>query len=86
MTIMVKHQRQLGLFSPAGTLELVAIDILGSLTVTKEGNMLVVTIMDSYSKLKKAIPTAKSHQCRSRTFFGLTNSIWYPRHYSAGKW
>lgn len=41
-----KHQRHLQLFPLGGTIEYIAIDIIGSLLRTKYGNQFVVTITD----------------------------------------
>lgn len=53
-----KHQSWVKLFPPSRLLEFVAIDIRGPLTKTRQGNRLIVVVMDSYSKLKRSIPYA----------------------------
>lgn len=53
------YQCQLELFPPAGPLEFFAVHILGSLPRTKTRNQYVVIITDRYSKLTRALPTAK---------------------------
>ena len=53
------HQRHLKLFPAKGPLEYIAIDILGPLPRTKTGRQYVVVITDRYSKLTRAVPTAK---------------------------
>lgn len=54
------HHRQLGIFTPSGSLEFVAFDTLGLLPCTKRSNQFMVTITDRYSKPTSAIQTTES--------------------------
>lgn len=54
-----KKQQKLQLFSSAGSLDFVAIDILRALPKTERGNEYTVEITNRYSKLSTAIPTTK---------------------------
>lgn len=51
-----KNRKGMELFPESGTLEFVAIDILGPLPVTKLGNGLVLVMNDRLPKLKRSIP------------------------------
>lgn len=55
-----KKRRKLRPFPPAGLLDFIAIEILGSLPKTEGGTNYIVVITVHYSMLIKAIPTAKT--------------------------
>lgn len=55
----LKHKRSLQQFATTRPLEFVAIDMLGPLPRTTEGNQRNVIITDRYSKLIRSVPTAK---------------------------
>lgn len=54
-----KHQRQLKLFLPEGSLEYIGMEILGPQPKTKQSNLFVVVMTDLYNKMIKAISTTK---------------------------
>lgn len=58
------HQRLLNLFFPKGSMEFIAIDILGPLPRTKSSNWLVVVIEECYPNLARAISTRRSRAAR----------------------
>ena len=62
-------QKHLRLFPANGPLEFVAMDILGPLPKTKQGNQFVVVLTDRYSKLTRAIPTGKTTATTVATIF-----------------
>ena len=51
-----KKQHKTKLFPPTGPLDDIAIDLLGPLPRTKNGNSFIAVITDRYSKLTRAIP------------------------------
>lgn len=55
----LRHKRRLQLFMAVGPLDVVAMDILGPLLKTQQGNQYIVMITDKYSKLTRAIPNSK---------------------------
>lgn len=59
MGTKLKHQGQLKLLPPVGSLKFLAIDLLWPLPRSKTGNQLVVIMTDRYSKLLRAILTTK---------------------------
>lgn len=78
-----KNYRKLKLFSRAGPLELVTMDILGPLLRTSEEKKLGVVIVDIYSKLtksKRATQTAKTKATQIETRFSwpLVRAVWNP--------
>lgn len=54
-----KRQKCMQLFPPSDLLEFVAINILGPLTKTRQGNRFIVVMADRYHKLTRAIQCAK---------------------------
>lgn len=57
MGIKFKNQRQLQLFLPSGSIELIVIDIIGPLRITKLGNQYVKHIINRYRELARAVLT-----------------------------
>lgn len=55
-----KLKRHLQFFPASGPLKYVAVDILGSLSRTKNGNEYIIVMTDRYLKIKCAIPTSKT--------------------------
>lgn len=55
-----KHQRHMRLFPATGPLEFIALDILGPIPKTKDGNQYEILITDRYKKLPRAIPVTKT--------------------------
>ena len=51
-----RHQRLLKLFPATGPLEFVAMDLLGPLSKTKNGNRFILVITDRFSKFTRSIP------------------------------
>lgn len=64
-----RHQRWMQLLLPGGPLELVAVEILGSLTKKRKGNCFVIMMTDRYRKRTKAIPTVKTRTWEVETIF-----------------
>lgn len=56
---MFEQQTSATAVSAKPPIEFIANDIIGSLPRTKSGNLLVVIIIDWYSKLNSAIPAPK---------------------------
>lgn len=56
-------------YSVLQALDVLAIDILGPFSHTKSGNKYIIVITDHYSKLHKAIPTAKTTYKRTANIF-----------------
>lgn len=54
-----RHQHKFELFPPSGSLEFVAVDLFGPLTRARSGKQFVIINTNSYSKLTRAIVTAK---------------------------
>lgn len=54
-----QHQRWMQLFPPSEPLESIVIDIIGSLTKTRQANRFSIVMTDRYSKLPRATPSAK---------------------------
>lgn len=54
-----KRKRPIQMYRPSGPLDFVAMNILVLITRTKHGNPHVIVITDQYSKLTRAIATAK---------------------------
>ena len=52
----IKNQKNLKLFPAAGSLEFVAIDLLGPLPKTAHGNQHVLVTTDRFSKFTRSIP------------------------------
>lgn len=55
-----KRKRQYQLFPAAGPLQSIAIDILGLLPETKNGNVFIIEMTDRYFKLRRPISTPKT--------------------------
>lgn len=53
-------RRKIRLFTPAGAVDFVTIDMLGPLPETESGHKYVVVITNGYSKLTKAIKTTRT--------------------------
>lgn len=61
--------RRLDLFPPNGSLEFVAIDILGPLPRTSSSNKFVFIITYMYSKVKRAVPTTNITSTQAANIF-----------------
>lgn len=57
--IKLRHMRHVQLFPATGPLEFVVIDVLGLVPKIIKGNQHVVINRNSYSKLRRAVPTAR---------------------------
>lgn len=63
-------KRKLRLFPVPGPLVYACLHILGPLSKTESGNQFIVVVTDRYSKLTKAIPTARGKVKEVATIFG----------------
>lgn len=61
LTANAKKKRYLQLFHASGTLESIAMDMLGPLPRTKHENVFLIVVRDGYSKMTKDIPTSKTN-------------------------
>lgn len=59
MGMKFNHRRKLEIFSPAGTLEFLAIDTLEPPSITQAANLCIVLRTDIYTKLTRGMPITK---------------------------
>lgn len=79
-----KSQLKLRLLSPTGSLEFVAINILGPLTKTKTGNQFFAIMKVRFWKLTKANPRTKRQQTQSWLSSSMT--VWKSSKYRPRSW
>lgn len=64
-----RNQIKLRLFPPMGTLEFIAVDILGALPKMHSGHQYVLVFSDCYMILKRAIPMTKGASTYAASVF-----------------